>query len=646
MTIGENPLREDGLAVQSTGRLHTVLDHHKHRYDATIDRIANRKISATTEILAGSDLYIWCRDDTLIGPIGYKLDEKYFTVAADDQRLSRVPIRKDENAVFRFPGRIYCAPETLPTGYLDCRPDVAVVRTAIRDAVEIAEARTNDVPDFLQTRALMQHAANALRVGEDLDDRKFRFERMARAIKIIQDSNDIREEAEELATLVLNHPSIRDGVEEHRRRIQAEIARTARETVEAELKHETAQLERIRREVAELERQHADAFASLEQTRQQTADAEAAVDTQLASLESSIVERIADAVDNASDLLSDSVIFRALGNSKSTPRPEAFVRTNVSFATTENAPTVQKAVDFDTVLYRTAADQNLSHSALRRIHAAVRAGLIPIATGNGSSAALNAYANAAFAARIAELPVAHDFLSPVDLLGVRASDTTTRRAHSDLLLAANREAEKNGPSLLILESANQAPTESFLLPWLRSHDRSIAVPPTLQDIVGSRRVQIHENLRIAATAVSGTTTAPLSPDIWGFCVAIDVPQPRPGSPKISEPTQLVPDAPVPTSDHVARLVDDLDDAFDECWMIDNAIDDAARRFGEALHQVVHADSIAYAIAECVLVPALATSVPAAGLNDALDAVGMWCGADSTQMRGIRRLAHRLQRTFT
>lgn len=645
VTVEDNPGRDDKLTVREASYLHPVLDHHNHRYDATLDRIANRRIPAGPEIQAGCDLYVWCRGDLLLGPFSYRGEGTNFTLAVENQRLDRVPFRKDENALFRFPGKVYCAPETPPSGYLDCRSDAEVVRTAVRDAVEIATARSTSIPDFLQTRALMQQAANALRIDDTLDDRKFRFDRMARAIKIFQDSSDIHDEVQELSTLLLDHPRIREGIEQERRQVREKTILETRALLDADLADARAELERLRREADDLENQRATALAALERARLDAAAARKSIDVQLDSLESSVVDRVAQVVDDASELLTESVLLRALGHRTTQSGETATVRVGVPFTGPDDAAIVSKAIDFDTCLYRIAEQYSVPHNALRRIHAALRAGLTPITTGNGSSAALTAYATAAFAARMATLPVAHDFLNPVDLLGVRASDPSMQRMHADILLAASRAAEVDGPSMLVLESVNQAPTESFLLPWLQSPDHGIVVPPAAQGAVGCVRAVIHDNLHIAATAVSGATTAPLSTDIWGFCAAIDVPKPGAVPPPGTRPTRLALEARVPASTHADELVDRLDYSLGDYWMIDEAVVDAARRFGAALHEVTHADTIAHSIAECILVPALATSVHGKDLDEAIDAVAKWCGADNARTRSISRLAHRFQRRF-
>nr|KOY48934.1 hypothetical protein ISGA_13445 [Gordonia sp. NB41Y] len=108
----------------------------------------------------------------------------------------------------------------------------------------------------------------------------------------------------------------------------------------------------------------------------------------------------------------------------------------------------------------------LDTHVLLRIHGAARAGLVPVLTGNGAASALAVYAMVACGGRLATLPVAHDFLHPVDLLGVRSSNPAMTRLHSGILLGANAAVSKSGPGMLVLESVNQAPTESYLLPWL------------------------------------------------------------------------------------------------------------------------------------------------------------------------------------
>lgn len=585
------------------------------------------------------DVYLWCAEDKLVGP--FKIGHAGTKGASPDEfgRLDRMPVRLAEHAVLRGPGgKYYCDPTVPPVAFVDCRNDEVMLKTALRDAMEINKEAGTPTPAFLSTKTQIQQAANLLRAAESSNDRRNKLARLERALRICSESEAVRSRASELAEQLLSHPAVASELERIRKSTRAQALAEGRRDFESELASLRENETKLRSELDELE--HA-----LEMKRDELAKIDQSVMRQLDDLDSRVLERVGQAVDNASELLADSVLLRALGQAPKHGLPSAAARTTRPFRALKGTVTVSKASEFDQFLRASANAYGLPHMALRQIHAAVRAGLIPVVSGNGAGAALAAYAAVACNGRVASLPVAHDFLSPVDLLGVRASDPTKQRIHADILLAASKDAETGGPGLLVLQSVNQAPTEAYLLPWLQAHDRGIAVPPAAQGTVGCSRAAIHKNLLIAATAAAGATTAPLSPDIWGFCVAIDVPAPAQNPPGHVTPAQLELGPNVPSASHVRQLTTRLNEFLGDFWVLDDGLSTTARRFGDAVHEVSKGDSVTNTIAMSVLLPALATSLSGSDLAKATDAVVKWCGNDKADAKSFRQLANRFHRRF-
>src|SRR5699024_1227658 len=131
------------------------------------------------------------------------------------------------------------------------------------------------------------------------------------------------------------------------------------------------------------------------------------------------------------------------------------------------------------------------------------AGLLPVVTGPGANSALHVFARTVLGDRIAELPIGHDFLQPLDLLGYVAADCQHTRPHGGLLNAVAADTAAGGPGLVVLESFNRGPVESYLLPWLTHPYRELHGPAAAPD--KTPPVRWGPEVLLAATALSSTT---------------------------------------------------------------------------------------------------------------------------------------------
>ncbi|MFZ3391675.1 hypothetical protein TVH25_00235 [Rhodococcus sp. 7Tela_A2] len=638
----------DHFAVSKAEFLCPVLEYGLFSYDEALERLTSDLQEVSEEIKAGKDVYAWCRDELLVGPLTPRIDGTRFFIPSDSVRLERVPYREEESAIFPMPnGRYYCAPTSPVTGHLDCRSDAEVLRTAVRDAVAIAAKSSTGAPGFLATKALMQKAADALREGDRLDDRQYKLDRIARALKICRESDEVRTQAKDIAEALRAHPAIKPELDRSIAEVREKAIETARQEIDGELESERQTLKLLREEVSALQAERTRIRSELDQARRQLSESADAVTRQLESLEDSVTDRIAVLVDGATDLLSDSILFRALGvGSTVGGKAERPTYSTANPFTTVRARPVPQDRPVTQVLQGAADAVGVGSTALIRLHAAARAGIIPIVAGNGGSAALSAYATAAFGARVATLSVAHDFLHPVDLIGIRSSNPAMTRMHTGLLLGADAGVRAGGAGMLVLESFNQAPTESYLLPWLQTPDRTIVVPHAARQIVGTPFVTPHPDIVVAATAAAGTTTAQLSPDIWGFAVAIDVPHAVPDSLRRVRPT-VIDRTPLPSaSPRILSTISKMATKLGDYCEIDEGVLGTARRFAAGLAEFQNDGGVVSSLVECVLVPALASSLSGSELTDAIDIALEFDGSkDPKRRRAVHHLARRFQRRF-
>ncbi|WP_152439984.1 hypothetical protein [Rhodococcus qingshengii] len=634
---------KDRFLVRNPREACRVMDFRDHGEVELIARIASGPLPVRSGIVPG-EVFLWCAGDVILGPFHVKIHGDQSTLeATQPERVRYWPA--ESNVVALPDGTVYVDNllQSASIGHADCRSDHDVLRQALREAVGLVGDAIED-RQYATSKKALEEAARRLRSGENTAERELVVQRLTRALDICEDSATLRALAQQLAEQLLIHPQIAEELAVRKAQVEAEVRTKAKEEASAAARHEIdlafasqravleeaqtqatrtrAELEQVRVEVQKAESRRAELQTEIDAAELELTEAKASAHGQLHELEDSVRHQVDEILEGTSSALAQSVVLRALGAGEWHTKKQLSGTTTVRLpqSAAEN-PYSETVSEYSTVadeslgrhLSRAARSWGLSRLVLERIHASVRAGLVPVLTGNGGMTALRAYAAAVFAGRIAVLPVAHDFLHPVDLLGVQASEPSIFRPHSGLLEAAI-EATSGKSGMLVLESLNRAPTESYLLPWLQNQPQQINGP------FGSS-VELHRGLAVAATAASGATTAPLSPDIWGHAVAIDVPNyPRTGVVSniagLAEPTALPRDAVREAKTQLTDLVDGLD----ENWPIDPGVFDTANRFAAGLAEMQSTDEIAISVVACVLLPALSTVLSGDDLDAAAEQI--------------------------
>jgi hypothetical protein len=648
--LAESHRDRDVHSVEHPQYLHPLLDYEGFSYDEAVERLTSTDHPASDEIIAGLDVFAWCKDGILLGPLTPHIEGTVFRILPNSLRLERVPYRETavESAIFLLPNsRWYCAPTSPITGYLDCRPDAEVLKTALRDAVALARSSSAEVPDFLSTKNLINKAADLLQEGERLEDRQYKLDRITRALKICSDSDEVRTLAAEVAVLLREDPHVELELKRDRARVRDEVFEEALADVQKHIETEKAELTSLRGEAAALKEEWAATLQLLDETRDELEKADKELARQLDTVEETVRSRISALVDDASDVVGDSVLLRALSSAtrSSTNEHEQLYRLIDPFSGRPSIR-VESGIDVGEILRRSATSYGIPFKTLVRIHAAVRAGLMPVVTGRGGPTALTAYASAACSGRVVELSIAHDFLHPVDLLGVLGTTPARTRPHGGLLIGADRSVRSEGPSMVVLSGFNQAPTESYLLPWLQSPDYGIDVPEIAHDTVGVSRFVPQLDLVIAATTAAGPTTAPVSPDLWGYAVAIDVPRcGRAPSGSIQRSALDLEPLRDPAQDS-DKSVAAFEEALGDNWVIDDGLLESARGFARELTDLQDQDEVFTSVLECLILPALATSLSGRSLDESVDIA---VDAAPTKVQEHRQkfhiVTHRLHQRF-
>ncbi|WLP92871.1 hypothetical protein [Gordonia sp. NB41Y] len=276
----------DEFAARNAQLLSPVLDYRSTPYDKAIEDLTT-SWSSNNRIVNGADCYALCQSDRLIGPLTPTIDDRYFFVDAQNLRLDRIPFRHSYDHVITLPdGRQYCDAASPAIGHLDCRPDGEVLRTALTHAKSIAPSIL--IPEFLATKKLMQAAAEALPEGDGDGDRQYKRDRLERALRICEDSDQIRSSAVELANTLINLPPLKDELDRAHDAALEKAIDDAKRAAANELAEEQAALAHLRSERDDIETQVSQAHSELRKIRTEVQTAQADVTRQLDSLESSV----------------------------------------------------------------------------------------------------------------------------------------------------------------------------------------------------------------------------------------------------------------------------------------------------------------------------------------------------------------------
>lgn len=478
-------------------------------------------------------------------------------------------------------------------GYYDSRSDDEIVHSVADVAVSTLSNLDVDETEMQTAKATLHKIGDWLALRsedtETLDDQK-----VQRALQACEDAVAARHLAETVATKLGGLPDVvtlmDQAIEEGRANAErGELRRIAQEA------------EQERENLDDLVKQKLAVQRELETLRTRAVDAQIEFDTahQAAKARSEEVRAdvavaVEEIIEGSRERLASSVIGRALaihppsqtGQVKVATADDVKIRT-VSPSLLTSSTTIKKRIRDSATQY------GLQSIALQRMISAFLAGLIPVTLGNGGAASIRTAADIAYSGRYTRLPIAHDFLHPNDLVGLHSGKPGALRSNYQLLSSATAAAD-NGEVVVVLEGINQAPTESYLVPWLQNRWNGTEL----------EGIDHTKNIRIAGTIATGVTSARISPDIWGYAVAIETPTlPQWTSSAAYSHIELPePDQPA------ANIAEELLSGVEPHWPITDDVILAADRFASWLSYLQPDDHVHRSVAVCLLLPAAATSL--------------------------------------
>ncbi|MET8429728.1 hypothetical protein [Nocardia sp. NPDC004860] len=540
---------------------------------------------------SNTKIYALCEDEVLLGPLRVV---KRKAVAPSPEKLE---MRDSAGMVvtdidgYMVGDRI----DRLPAvDYIDCRPldevvdAVAELAVSTLTGLDFAEVNIQSTKETLaKVRDWISERSSTS--GDSLDTR-----RVQRALQACEDADATRRLASRIANTLSGLPTV--------------VALMDQAIEEARANAERAELNQIADRVAQGTKQLADldkglhaAQSELQQLNNQIAharhelnNAQEIVNARNEELRRDVAIAVEELVTGTRERLASSIIVQALTrDSAQVQAASPSSPTSINLRPVAKSPLAERNAVKKQLMAAMRATGMKGPDA-QRLVAAISAGLLPITLGNGGPAALSAIAALTCSGRVLRIPVAHDFLHPADLQGLHSAKPGAFRSHHGILEAANSEAAA-GEVMVVLEGINQAPTESYLVPWLQSR----------WEDTGFTSLGPHPNLKVAGTIATGVTSARISPDLWGYAIAVDLPTLLTW-PVANEFSYIrLAESTEPTNDEVVSyLLADIE----PIWPFSDDIEKAAERFAAALSPLQAEEKISGSVAECILLPVAATSL--------------------------------------
>lgn len=539
---------------------------------------------------------ILCASDVLIGPVD-------LTRAHDNTvRLSvsghpRMPLYTGTSirplSLNDHEQRLIRVDESAPSGYVDWDDDATVLKRAIEVSVKVAKQAGRETG---QTRKQIEDAASALAsagLGPEAQLSRYRLER---ALALIQNTDAVTRAAGDIVNLLLAHPALEVQLVTHREEVAKEAQRQVRDELATKFADKLKELkgltDSVDRKGSELQ----------------------AIETTLRETEAAVESRVRAALERPANLLGEISVLRpllgaggvrAVESNPATPTP-------VPLTWSCSGESIKDAVSLRRVLTGTARTRGVDPALMLRLHAATVAGLMPVTLGSGALAALLAYADGVCGGRLLIVHVSPSAVHPNDFDAVPGGG---------LLAAAESARDIDGISLVVLEGANRSPLEASVVPLLQLTE------------IGLSSLASSRGLRLAASLVSGATTAPVTCQLWSHAVAIWPEPALPAQQPIVRGNVALQSDLFALGDAPTDVIDELVDAWPDCRELRPTL----TRFGSALTRLYDdKQRVAEALVNGVILPYVATALTFEEQAQALSKVGDADGSVALILRRLRR----------
>ncbi len=558
---------------------------------------------------------LWCEPDVLVGPV--ELTRLQTGMAKlNGTNLARIPIftgSQVRSIMVDQDERLLKVDRKAPSGYVDWDDDALVLRRALETAVRIAKEAGYDTG---QTKKQLADAAHALASQGTSPDAEVDLYRINRALTLLEHTEVVASQANELSKILREHPAIKAAIDEFKAKVQTDTEQSIRTDLEKRLAHEVAALKDATEAHAQMMSQLNSNEMELRRTEEKLIELKNKEVIVAGETEAAVKARVIEAISRPLDLLAEVSVLRPLlgiegSRLTSTPTPKK-LRCSVNWSSSRGE-SINDRVSLRRMLMNAARARGVDPSVMIHIHAATAASLMPVTLGPGALAALAAYSRGICGDRLLIIHVAPNSIQPMDF------DEAPGGGIVDAVAAAK---DIDGISLVVLEGANRSPLEASVLPLLQMTDAGLS---TIASMGG---------LKLAATFVAGATTVPVTPQLWSHAVAI---YPEPSSASTNGETALgdlsLSSEFMALGDVPIAVIDSLIDAWPECLEIRPALE----RFGSALTRLYSGEErITDALLNGLILPYVATALNAEEQANALSKAGDEEGTFAATLSRLRR----------
>ncbi len=404
------------------------------------------------------------------------------------------------------------------SGYVDWDDDTAVLKRALNVAARISKSAGKDT---VQSRRQIEEAVDLLLAQGTGQDAYLDLYRLKRAQSLCENTGLLSMAAPELVETLRQHPIIAERLANLDKEIRKNVEHSVREELEKSLADERAALKLIVSQVANQKQEIEQGQRTLQELATQAQLLKRNVDEVANAVEVAIDERVRAAIERPISLLAEVSVLRPLigmvsqnhvtADSTNCDREKQF---NIGWLSRPRE-VVKDRTAFKKALISIARARGVDPSIMLPLHAAISAQLVPVVMGPRALACLAAYSHAVCGDRLAVLHTSPAFCQPSDLIG-RLNSRDSEVCPSSFERVASAATEVDGATILVLEGANRAPLESWLIPLLELREAKIAIRSA--DL--SSELHLPDGLRLSATVVDGATTVPVSPQLWLHAVAL------------------------------------------------------------------------------------------------------------------------------
>ena len=425
---------------------------------------------------------VWCGPDVVVGPVELTRVAPG-TLKLSGAHLVRIPCFvgiAPQPVILNGRERFVRIEEASPSGYVDWDDDATVLRRALEAAVRMAK---QDGQDNVQTKKQIDDAARALAIHGIGPDAQLDRYRLERALALCTNVDALANLAPRLVDVVREHPVVQAGLDELRATVRSDIEQSVRAEIAQTLVREQAELRGATETLARTRSALAAGEHELLTLNERIVALQSKANDAVKEVEAAIDAGVLAALDRPMDLLAQVSILRPLLGGTHDPRrnvvPDKETPVNWPRA---RGRSLQDRASLQRALTSAARDRGVEPSLMMQLHAAIVAGLMPVALGPVGLAALAAYAYAACGDRLWVIHTSPGAIHPRDL------DETPE---GGLILAREAARVIDGISVVVLEGANRSPIEASVIPLLELRDLALDGTDSLP------------NVCLAATLVAG-----------------------------------------------------------------------------------------------------------------------------------------------